>query len=627
MVGATAHGSWGLRALVAVLCCMVLLAFGPCDARAAEASPSDVQDVGGSSSHGALIDTLMAGNEQDQGLAVATAEDGVPMVARFYGSAGSGDAASIGANSAFEWGRCSDLIVWACVMQLVEQGLVSLDDSVGALLPEGVSLPEGYESLDVVDLMNHASGLDVAMVGAAATIPDRTMSAQRALGLFSVNSEFRPGAIVGYTPYDAVLGAVIVEHVSGIDFGDYVQQNVIDRLGLNGTYFMVGGSAARLAASKDAPAQSNALVVGSAGPRSVSSPRPATSSAFVCFGPIGDLLTLADAAMGLGEQSLFDQEDTVEQFFTVTRTYPSLGVARIAHGLFAFPFTNGVFGISGTTSTGFSSSVYMDRESGVAIVVLVSESGRADLTQGIPRVIVGRADAVVANASSPANNMWAGTYQDASRANHGPSKFLTAMERMLVDVNGSGVLTFDGVTAASLGAGVYSIDTAIDQDVYRFHVSLERGAEFSRVTTDSYSVPSSTLVIEGGLLVGACVGVAASLVCVLGSASRWIRARVRHTRHSVQGDVAALAMANVVAGITAVFVVIELAEGLLPAALDALLVVEAAYLVVAAALSLWILVTRWRGNLWTRGQNTVAALVVCSVFVLAMNLVYWEMLP
>ena len=86
-------------------------------------------------------------------------------------------------------------------------------------------------------------------------------------------------------------------------------------------------------------------------------------------------------------------------------------------------------------------------------------------------------------------------------------------------------------------------------------------------------------------------------------------------------------MANVAAGMTAVFVVIELAEGLLPAALDALLVVEAAYLVVAAVLSLWILVTRWRGNLWTRRQNAVAALVVCSVFVLAMNLVYWEMLP
>ncbi len=585
------------------------------------------QDAGNTSSHGALIDTFVAGTEQNQGLAVATSEEGVPVVARFYGASGANGEGQIGASAAFEWGRCSDLIVWACVMQLVEQGSLDLDDPVRTLLPEGVQLPEGYEGLDVVDLMNHAAGLDVAMVGAAATIPDRTMSARVALGLFSVNAEFRPGAIVGYTPYDAVLGAVIVENVAGMDFGDYVRKNVIERLGLNGTYFMVGGSASRLAASQDAPAQASSLVPGSQGPQSISSPRPATSSAFVCFGPIGDLLTLANAAMGFGDKSLFDDPETVERFFTVSRTYPSLGVARIAHGLFAFPFTNGVFGISGTTSSGFSSSVYMDHETGTAIVVLVDESGRADLTQGIPRVIFGRSDAVVANASSPANNMWIGTYQDAGRANHGPSKLLTALERMLVSVNDQGVLTFDGVTAASLGAGVYSIDTAIDQDVYRFHVSLERGAEFSRVTTDSYSVPFSTLILERVLLIGAAVAVLVSLACVLGSLWRWLRARVRHLRCSVQGDVVVLSLANVVAGATAVSIALGLAEGLLPAALDALLVVETVYLGVASVLSLWILVTRWRGRLWTRRQNMVCAFVVCSVFVLAMNLVYWEMLP
>lgn len=615
-----------LRAIFAML---VALLVCPLYAFGSDAVPNP-QDIGGSTSHGALIDTFMAGAEQNQGLAVATSEDGEPVVARFYGTTGTGGSAGgtpVDAGTAFEWGRCSDLIVWACVMQLVEQGLLDLDDPVLTLLPEGVELPDGYEGLDVVDLMNHAAGLDVAMVGALATIPDRTMAAREALGLFSVNAEFRPGSIVGYTPYDAVLGAVIVENATGVDFGDYVRENVIERLGLDGTYFMVGGSAARLASSKDAPAQLGFLTSGSPGPVSVSSPRPATSSAFVCVGPIGDLLALANAAMGFGDKALFDEPETVELLFTVSRTYPSLGVARVAHGLFAFPFTDGVFGISGTTSSGFSSSVYMDRQTGVAIAVLVDESGRADLTQGIPRVIVGRSDAVVANASSPANNMWTGTYQDAGRANHGPSKLLTALERMQVEVNDLGVLTFDGVTAASLGAGVYSIDTAIDQDVYRFHVSLERGAEFSRVTTDSYSVPFSTLVLEGGLLAGAAAGVLISVVCVLGSLWRWLRARVRHMRRPVQGDVVALALANVVSGATAVFIAAGLAEGLLPAALDALLVVEAVYLGVAGVLSLWVLVTRWRGRLWTRRQNVVAALVVCSVFVLAMNLVYWEMLP
>lgn len=608
----------GLTVLLCAALCLALC----CGTMAIAAEPSN-----SSSGYGALIDTFMAGERQGQGVAVATSVEGGDTTLQFFGVTEPGGSEAVGEQTAFEWGRCSDLIVWACVMQLVERGELALDDSVADLLPEGVVLPEGYTGLDVIDLMNHASGLDVAMVGAASTVSDATTSARAALGLFDVVGEFKPGSIVGYTPYDAVLAAVIVEHLTGVDFAVYVQENVLGRLGLDATYFMVCGSATRLAASKDAPVQAQALAKGISGPQGVSSPRPATSSAFVCFGPVGDLVALANALMGYGETALFDDEQTVGQLFTVTRTYPSLGVARIAHGLFAFPFSDGVFGISGTTSTGFSASVYMDRLHGCAIAVLVNQSGRADLTQGVTRVVVGRSDAVVADVSSPANALWTGTYQDAGRANHGPSKLLTALERIQVGLNDQGVLTFDGVTTASLGAGVYSSDTAIDQDVYRFHVSLERGAEFSRVTSDSYSVSVSTLAIENALLVGAAACILVSLSYAVSVVWRWLRVRSKHRRCALQTDVALLAALNVAAGILALIVAAALVEGLLPAALNALLMAEAAYLVVGSLVALWVAVTRWRGTLWTRGQNIAAAVMLCCFFGLAMNLLYWEMLP
>lgn len=612
--------AWLRTALVAVA---LLGALGISWAQADELSTSEEN-----ASQGSLIETFMTGFDRTMGVAVATSQVGSGTTERYFGLADGAAGEPVVAQTAFEWGRCSDLIVWACVMQLVEQGLLDLDDAVSDHLPDGVSLPAGYQSIDVVDLMNHTAGLDVAMNGAASSLPDGTTSAQAALSLFSVKEEFPPGTIVGYTPYDAVLAAVVVEQISGQDFADYVTENVLERLGMEGTYFMVGGSASRLAASVEAPSQTLTLAVGSNGPVSISSPRASTGSAFVCFGPVGDLLTLANGVMGLpGVPSLFEDEATAEQLFSVSRTYPSLGVARIAHGLFAFPFVNDVFGMSGTTTSGFSSSVYMNRETGLAIAVLVDESGRADLTQGIPRVLVGRSDVVVANASSPANNIWVGTYQDAGRPNHGPAKVLTALERMWVSTNDQGVLTFDGHTATSLGAGVYSIDTAIDQDVYRFHVSLERGAEFSRVTTDSYEVPLAMLTVEY-ILLGAAV--LAGVICILyalAGLGAWIKARVRRIRFNGQPAVLGLAVATLAAGVAAAFAAFQIVEGLPPAALDMLLGFEAVYLVVAGLLGVWLAVTRWRGSGWTTRQNIACVMVGAAALAIVMNLVYWEMLP
>lgn len=612
--------AWLRTVLVAVAMLGVL---GISWAQADELSTSEEN-----ASQGSLIETFMTGFDRTMGVAVATSQVGSGTTERYFGLADGMSGEPVVAQTAFEWGRCSDLIVWACIMQLVEQGLLDLDDAVSNHLPDGVSLPAGYQSIDVVDLMNHTAGLDVAMNGATSSLPDGTTSAQAALSLFSVKEEFPPGAIVGYTPYDAVLAAVVVEQISGQDFVDYVTENVLERLDMEGTYFMVGGSASRLAASMDAPAQTLTLAVGSSGPVSISSPRASTGSAFVCFGPVGDLLTLANGVMGLdGAPSLFEDEATAEQLFSVSRTYPSLGVARIAHGLFAFPFVIDVFGMSGTTTSGFSSSVYMNRETGLAIAVLVNQSGRADLTQGIPRVLVGRSDAVVANASSPDNNIWVGTYQDAGRPNHGPAKVLTALERMQVATNDQGVLTFDGHTATSLGAGVYSIDTAIDQDVYRFHVSLERGAEFSRVTTDSYEVPLATLTVEYILLGAAAL---AGVICVfysLAGAGAWIKAKVRHARFNGQPAVLGLAVATLAAAAAAAFAAFQIVEGLPPAALDMLLGFEVVYLVVAGLLGVWLAVTRWRGSGWTARQNAACVMVGAAALAIVMNLVYWEMLP
>jgi CubicO group peptidase (beta-lactamase class C family) len=574
-------------------------------------------------SQAALVDSYMAGDAQGVGAAVLVAREGAVTVEQYYGEADPAGHAAVDADTAFEWGRCSDLLVWVAVMQLVERGELDLDEPVATYLPDGYELPDGYGHLDVVDLMNHTSGLDVSLVSARSSLPDQTRSAADALQLFSVEEGFSPGSIVGYTPLDAVLAAVVVEQVSGMPFVDYVQERIFDPLGMGDTVLWVGGSAARAGASGG----SATLALGSDGPQSTSSPSPSTSTVFVCVGTASDLMKLALGTMGSsGGACVFEDAQTVDELFSVSRVYPSLGVARIAHGLFAFPFSSGVFGITATTSDGYSASVYLDPEGDGAYVALVNQSGRADLVQGVVRVLVGRTDTLTANAASPANAVWLGTYQDASLPNHGPAKIVTALERRVVAVSDAGVLMFDGLSATGLGAGVYSIDTAVDQDVYRFHVSLSRGNEFSRATSDFYAVPQSTLVLEYGLLSAAALGLLVCLAYTVSCAVRLVSARLRRRRFAWQPSVALLAALTVLAGAAAVYAAVQVAGDGTAAGLSFVLAGELAYVVAAAFMAVWLAVTRWRGSYAPRFVVSTCA-VLLSALAVALNLAYWEMLP
>ena len=582
-----------------------------------------------SSEIGQLVDTFLAGQKQLPGIAIAASVDGGDTVLRTYGYGDAAGTSPVDESTTFEWGRCSDLIVWVCVLQLVEDGLVDLDASVAGYLPDSVTLPDGYGSLSLMDLMNHTTGFDVSAIGTGSSLPDGTLSALAALSLYSVEGEFAPGEIVAYTPFDALLGAVVVEAVSGVSFVDYVEENVFEPLGMGDTYLMVGGSSKRLASAENAPAQALSLAAGTKG-SDASLASGSSSSALCCIGTVSDMLTLANAAMGVeGAPTVFDDSSTSDLLFTVSRTYSSLGVARVAHGLFAFPLSSGVFGLSASTKSGYSASVYVDRANGLAIVVMAAQSGRSDLTQGLARVVFGRTDSFVTSGNSAANSVWVGTYQDASNPTHGPSKLVTALSRVSVGVNAQGVLTFDGVTATSLGVGVYSIDAATDQDVYRFHIDGKRGAEFSRAASDSYAVPRATLFLEAVLLGGFAVAAAFNLVFAVSAVAARTRALVRRRRlRGLQPASVSLAFVSSVAQGVGVYAVYSLAEGVSPAALGTLLVAEAVYIVVAALLVVWIAVTRWRNpGQWSASQLALCASTCVAAGVVMVNIFYWEMLP
>jgi CubicO group peptidase (beta-lactamase class C family) len=148
-------------------------------------------------------------------------------------------------------------------MQLVERGLVALDDPVARIIPEfdkldvyaggGGEVPfaTGTPSTPMrfVDLMTHMAGLtygfqERSLIDAAYRdakldfARDAITSDEYIATLARLPLEFAPGASWNYSVATDVLG-VAVERLSGLRLGDYFRQHIFEPLGMADTAFHV----------------------------------------------------------------------------------------------------------------------------------------------------------------------------------------------------------------------------------------------------------------------------------------------------------------------------------------------------------------------------------------------------
>ena len=639
----------GTRAVLVSLFAAVLALVCTLASLASPALAEEAQEGEAASEQGQALDAAALAEQMDAyvesaaggwgNLTVIVTQDGQDVLARTYARQGSSvDVREGDAGRAYDWGRTSDLLVWCAVMQLVQQGSLSLESRVALRLPDGVSLPDGCESLTMLDLMNHASGLNASpksLSSVQARAGDSVTSFLRDVTL-TVQSE--PGSVVAYSPADAALAAAVVEQVSGQSIGDYLRTNVTVPLGMESTTVFVGSG--EPAAEEDSAAAS--VLAGGRDGDTEGVVRGFLNNPVVsCVGTASDLSKLEGALLGLTAD---DDEPVLarrssEALFTVSRTFPSLGTPRVAHGMFVLPLATDAFGMSGSTWSGFSACAYMRASDAVGVVVLADEAWRDDLTLGLARVVFGHAEVdgvsvAVAQASAPPASddaTWVGVYQDASLPTHGPAKLLSALGRTFVSAleheEAGVVLEADSTPLSPVGLGVYVDSRAADQDAYRFHVALTGGVSYSRVESDSLVVPTSTLVIEGCLLASVALALVVQAAYVLVGLASLARARVARAAWGGQGAPLALAALTLACAAWNVAVLAwpdaSAALALFPLARWANL----AYVLVGCALEVWLFVTRWRGT--ERAPRRLAACVGVMACALAaiLNLVYWEMLP
>jgi CubicO group peptidase (beta-lactamase class C family) len=121
------------------------------------------------------------------------------------------------------------------VAQLIEQGKIKPNDAVQKYIPWfSVADEEASKKITVNHLLHHTSGLSEA--GFTVVLPEDASNEDAVRALASAELTAPIGARFQYFNVGYDVLAVVVQNVSGMTYGEYVQKNIFDPLEMTHTY-------------------------------------------------------------------------------------------------------------------------------------------------------------------------------------------------------------------------------------------------------------------------------------------------------------------------------------------------------------------------------------------------------
>lgn len=168
---------------------------------------------------------------------VLLAKGGKPLFSAAYGEANKDFGVKNTVDTKFNLGSMNKMFTSVAIMQLVEAGKVSLEDTLGKFLPAGAMRADVLSKVRVKHLLTHTSGL-------GSYFSPRWDSLSRAM-FRSVDDwmplvkdetlEFEPGTRWSYSNTGMLLLGKVIESASGKDYFDYVRERIFRPAGMTST--------------------------------------------------------------------------------------------------------------------------------------------------------------------------------------------------------------------------------------------------------------------------------------------------------------------------------------------------------------------------------------------------------
>jgi D-alanyl-D-alanine carboxypeptidase len=180
---------------------------------------------------------------------VLVARNGAPVLREGFGAAVREWDVANTPDTKFRLGSITKQFTATAILQLVEQGQLSVDDPISKFYAEA---PAAWSKVTIKHLLTHTSGIPsyTGLPGffekssRSPLTPDEIIKLTRDLPL-----EFEPGAKYAYDNTGYILLGYVIEKVSGQAYADYVAQHVFAPLGMKDSGYDVSSTILRHRAS------------------------------------------------------------------------------------------------------------------------------------------------------------------------------------------------------------------------------------------------------------------------------------------------------------------------------------------------------------------------------------------
>jgi D-alanyl-D-alanine carboxypeptidase len=186
------------------------------------------------------VDSLVTSALKDgpvAAMSVAVVRGKDTVVMKGYGLADVENDVAATPQTVYRIGSITKQFTAAAVLELVEQGKVSLDDSIGKHLP---SIPAGWRAVPVRQLLNHTSGIP-SYTSAGPRWASRMrldLPHDSLLGIIATDSmDFASGSQWRYNNTGYYLLGMLIERVAGRSYAEVVRDQLATPLGLRATMY------------------------------------------------------------------------------------------------------------------------------------------------------------------------------------------------------------------------------------------------------------------------------------------------------------------------------------------------------------------------------------------------------
>lgn len=186
------------------------------------------------------VDAIVQTLQREHGLPALTlsvVRDDALVLAKGYGQSDLAAAQPVAADTTlFRIGSVSKTFIWTAVMMLVERGQLDLDTDVNSYL-RSVRIADAFGiPVTMRHLMHHRAGFEDS-VRLFAVSDDDSRSLGELLAQQQPARVYAPGLRTSYSNWGSALAAQVVADVSGKDYSEFLQQEILDPLGMRATTF------------------------------------------------------------------------------------------------------------------------------------------------------------------------------------------------------------------------------------------------------------------------------------------------------------------------------------------------------------------------------------------------------